>query len=105
MIKKDSIPLTTKQGASKLVKIEQYDALPEYYILSGIILTPLSHNYQAIWGNKWEKKSTGKLLKYFYGARKRADEEVVINELLSSKITAGYQDMVDTRVTGVTFMK
>ena len=97
-----SIPLLTKQGGSKLVKPPQYDSLPEYYILSGIILTPLSHNYLATWGEEWEKKSPGRLLRYFYEDRQKADEQVVIiNGLLSSKITAGYQDMVDTRVISI----
>jgi len=98
-----SVPLTTKQGDSQLVKRKQHDSPPEYYIVAGIILTPLTHNYLSTWGEDFEKKAPWHLLRYFYESRQKADEEVVIiNGLLSSKLTAGYQDVaVDRRVTSI----
>jgi len=93
-----SIPLTTKQGDSQLVKRKQYDSPPEYYIVAGIILTPLSQNYLATWGEEFENKTPWHLLRYFYEKRQKADEEVVIiNGFLSSKMTSGYQEFAEDR--------
>jgi S1-C subfamily serine protease len=98
-----SIPLTSRQGSSQIVKLMEYDLQPEYYILAGIILTPLSYNYLASWGEDWSEKAPIKLLKYFYQFKGKADEQVVIvSGLLTSKMTTGYQNAAgDTRVVSV----
>jgi S1-C subfamily serine protease len=98
-----SIPLTSRQGSSLRVKLMEYDVQPEYYIVAGIILTPLSFNYLASWGEDWVKKAPMRLLKYFYEDKEEAGEQVIIiSGLLTSKMTAGYQDVaVDKRVVSV----
>ena len=98
---KISIPLTTRQGESQLVKLPQYDCPPEYYILSGIILTPLSYNYLLTWSDKI-KEAPKSLLRYFYKFREQAGEQVVIvSGLLSSEMTAGYENVVDERIISI----
>lgn len=98
-----SIPLTSRQGSSQIVKLMEYDLQPEYYIIAGIILTPLSYNYLASWGEDWNNKAPINLLKYFYQYKEKAGEQVVIvNGLLTSKMTTGYHDLAgDTRVVSV----
>ena len=91
-----SIPLTLNCGYRKAIKNYQYDRFPEYYVLAGIIFTPLSINYLATWGDDWLSQAPPNLIKYFYGYKKTANEQVVIvNGLLASEMTTGYQDIAD----------
>ncbi len=99
---KISIPLITKKANNNLVLPEQYDDPPEYYIISGIIFSPLSFNYLLTWGEDIQKNAPWKLLRYYYQKKNTANEQVVIiNGLLTSSLTAGYEDLVDTRVITV----
>ena len=96
-----TIPLTTKEGDSRLVKFPQYDCLPEYYILAGIIFTPLTFNYLTTWGDDI-KEAPWDLMKYFLKFRDKADEQIVIIQgLLSSKMTAGYQGAENKRIISI----
>ncbi len=98
---KISISLTTRQGENQLVKLPQYDCPPEYYILSGIVLSPLSYNYLLTWSDDI-KEAPKDLLKYFYEFREKAGEQVVIiSGLLSSEMTAGYESAVDERILSI----
>ncbi len=97
------ILLTQKRGSIRAIKPPQYDSPPEYYILAGIIFTPLSYDYLKTWGDDVKMKAPPRLSKYLYSYKNLADEQVVIiNGLLSSDMTAGYQDVaVDERVISV----
>ncbi|MCK4379027.1 MAG: trypsin-like peptidase domain-containing protein, partial [Deltaproteobacteria bacterium] len=98
---KISIPLTMRLGGSQLVKFPQYDCPPEYYILSGIILTPLSYYYLLTWDDEI-KEAPKNLLEYFYKFREKAGEQVVIiSGLLPSEMTAGYENAVDERIISI----
>ena len=96
-----TVPLTSKQGNSLYVtNLPQYDCQPEYYILGGIIFTPLICNYLKTLGTISE--APGQLLRYLYEYKKKAEEEaVIISGLLTSKMTTGYQDAVDERIVSV----
>jgi len=97
-----SIPLTTKKSSTNLVLPEQYDNPPEYYIVSGIVFSPLTFNYLLTWGDDIKQKAPWKLLRYFFQKKSTVDEQVVIiSNLLTSGLTSGYEKMVDTRVISV----
>lgn len=88
-----SVPLKQKRIDTLLVKSDQYDHEPEYYILSGLVLTPLSYNYLKPWGENWFSDAPISLLKYCYQDRTSPDEEVVIvGGLLKSQMTKGYEN-------------
>ena len=94
---KIDVPLTTNQVDTQLIKPPQYDCRPEYYILGGIVFTPLSINYFLLWEDApWQ------LMRYIYKYREKANEQVVIiNGLLSSEMTAGNDSVVNERVISV----
>jgi len=97
-----SIPLTTKKTNTNLVLPEEYDDPPEYYIVSGIIFSPLTFNYLTTWGEDIKKDAPMKLLRYFFQRKKSVDEQaVIVNGLLTSNLTAGYESIVDTRIISV----
>lgn len=98
-----SIPLIHKRGESYPIKPPQYDSPPEYIILAGVILTPLTYDYLTTWGAEVEKKAPPRLSRYLYKKRAVAEEQVVIiNGLLSSEMSAGYQGIAtDERVISV----
>ncbi len=98
-----SIPLIHKRGDSSPIKPPQYDSPPEYIILAGVILTPLTYDYLKTWGEEFEKSAPPRLSKYLYKKRAVAEEQVVIiNGLLSSQMTAGYQNIAtDERVISI----
>ena len=97
------VPLKTKAGQDLLVRPTEYDVYPEYYILSGLVLMPLSYNYMATWGEDWVKDAPVSLLSNALKVRERAGEEVVIiGGVLKTKMTTGYEEnALNARVVAV----
>jgi S1-C subfamily serine protease len=97
------IPLKTKRIDYPLVKLPEYDVDPEYYILAGLVLVPLSINHLSTWGENALKDAPTNLLKFLWTARERADEQVVIvSGIMNSEMTAGYgDDVTNVRIISV----
>lgn len=101
------LQLSSKCGDTSLVKSQEYDTEPEYYILNGLVLMPLSVNYLMSWGEKWQTEAPVSLLKYFEQSRGQAGEQVVfIGGVLKSEENSGYgTEVVNVRVVEINNQK
>ena len=96
------VPLTTKGIENSLIIHPQYDVDPEYYILGGLVLMPLSLNYLFTWGDDWFTNAPTSLLKVVSQSRKVAHEQaVIVSGVLTSKSNAGYEDILHGRIVKI----
>ena len=51
-----------RQQSYSLVRSEEFDAVPEYYIYGGILFVPLNMNLIKRWGNDWTRSAPVSLL-------------------------------------------
>jgi len=84
---------------------EEYDVVPTYYILGGLIFEPLTVNYLKRWGKEWHVKAPTNLLNYhLYGELKDDRRQIVVLiRVLADEINTGYHELenrVVSRVNG-----
>ena len=94
-----AVKLSTSLHFSRLVPHEQYDVIPTYYILGGMLFEPVTLNYLKTWGKKWIFSAPDDLTHYYlYGKRTDDRKEVIVLvEVLADEINVGYHDL-DNRV-------
>jgi hypothetical protein len=94
-----AVKLSTPIHFSRLVPHEQYDVIPTYYILGGMLFEPVTLNYLKTWGKKWIFSAPDDLTHYYlYGKRTDDRKEVIVLvEVLADEINVGYHDL-DNRV-------
>ena len=93
------VKLSMPLHSSRLVPHEQYDVVPTYYILGGMLFEPVTLNYLKTWGKKWIFSAPDDLTHYYlYGKRTDDRKEVIVLvEILADEINVGYHDL-DNRV-------
>jgi hypothetical protein len=84
---------------------EEYDVVPTYYILGGLVFEPLTVNYLKRWGKEWHVKAPTNLLNYhLYGEPKDDRRQIVVLiRVLADEINTGYHELenrVVSRVNG-----
>ena len=99
-----SVPVTVSVDSLALVPFRQYDRVPTYYILGGLVFQPLTGNYLDTWGKL--EKAPPALTSYFYQGKRNQDRSqiVVLTSILGGEITVGYEEAqyhVVSRVNGV----
>jgi S1-C subfamily serine protease len=81
----------------------RYETLPTYYIIGGLVFSPLTANYLNIW-KKWSK-APPRLRGYYYEIRTTENRErkdvVVLIDVLPDEINVGYIDFEDSVVSHV----
>ena len=94
-----AVKLSTVLHSSRLVPHEQYDVIPTYYILGGMLFEPVTLNYLKTWGKKWIFSAPDDLTHYYlYGKRTDDRKEIIVLvEVLADEINVGYHDL-DNRV-------
>jgi len=90
-----SVKLTSPLGSSRLVPYEKYDTPPTYYIVAGLVFSPLTKNYIMEWGRQWYFSAPTKLLHYYQNEIPRDDRKQVIllTKVLADEINQGYHDV------------
>lgn len=97
-----AVALRTGRIDAALVGYPEYDRDPEYYILGGLVLMPLTVNFLQSWGDKWLRDAPSNLLRYLDREREHPGEQVVvISSLLTSGLTGGYTGVESCRVVAV----
>ena len=88
-----SLPLTKTLNEMRLVPNAQYDALPRYYIVGGLVFEPLTLNLLKIWGSSWFTDAPDHLLGYYFRGEPTEDrtEVVVLVRVLADEVNVGYQ--------------
>jgi hypothetical protein len=96
-----AIPLRTTLGSVRLVPYTQYDTVPTYYIVGGLVFQPLTRNYLEIW-NSMEDVPVH-LANYYYHGKQSADrmQVIVLTKILGDELTVGYDDFKDHVITQV----
>lgn len=102
-----SVQLTAarREHSYSLVRGEEFDAVPEYYIYGGILFVPLNMNLIKRWGPDWNRSAPVNLLSARSEWRSPERQEAVVAlQVLAADVNLGYHDLrnwvVDT-VNGV----
>jgi len=86
----------------RLVPNEQYDALPRYTIVGGLVFEPLTLNLLKLWGADWYSDAPPNLVNY---ARKEKTQDrsevIVLVRVLADEVNIGYHDHVYKVITEV----
>lgn len=96
-----SVPLRMPR---RLVPIHINERPPSYFILAGLVFTPLTVPYlRSEYGKEFEWDSPVKLLeKLMHGVRHQPDEEVVVlSQVLGNDCVIGYEEVNNTQVLKV----
>ena len=98
------IPLeTAKVSYGYLVPRVRYETLPTYYIVGGLVFSPLTENYLKIW-KKWSKVPT-RLKTYYYQMVTAKNQEqkdvVVLIDVLPDEMNVGFVEFEDLTVAQV----
>ena len=88
-----NLPSQRALDSYSLVKSEQFDKTPEYYIYGGILFVPLNMNLIKRWGNDWSRTAPVSLLqaRNEWSSPDRR-ELVVALQVLASDVNLGYHD-------------
>ena len=97
-----SFPLKRRTTLTPL----EFDKDPRYYMLGGMIFTPLTMNYLMAWGRNWYSKAPRELLYLSSNQNKLdrdIDELVILNNILPNDENANYRFgfPVVTEVNGI----
>ncbi len=86
----------------RLVPNEQFDALPRYTIVGGLVFEPLTLNLLKLWGADWYSDAPPNLVNY---ARKEKTQDrsevIVLVRVLADEVNIGYHDHVYKVITEV----
>ena len=83
-----------RQQSYSLVRSEEFDAVPEYYIYGGILFVPLNMNLIKRWGNDWTRSAPVSLLHArSQWASPERREVVVALQVLAADVNLGYHDV------------
>jgi S1-C subfamily serine protease len=82
---------------------EQYDVVPTYYILGGLVFEPLTVNYLQKWGKQWRVKAPTNLLNYhlYVEPTDNRRQIIVLVRVLADEINTGYYRFNNTVVSTV----
>ena len=76
-----------------LVKDEQFDQVPQYYIYGGVLFVPLNMNLIKRWGNDWVRSAPVSLLQARNEWSEPDRREVVVAlQVLAADVNLGYHD-------------
>ena len=76
-----------------LVKGEQFDRTPQYYIYGGVLFVPLNMNLIKRWGSDWSRSAPVSLLQMRSEWSSPGREEVVVAlQVLAADVNLGYHD-------------
>ena len=96
---RDGIERSTELKAEKarnnysLVKGEQFDRIPQYYIYGGVLFVPLNMNLIKRWGSDWSRSAPVSLLQMRSEWSSPDKEEVVVAlQVLAADVNLGYHD-------------
>ncbi len=88
------IKLTNSVNFWRLVPHEQYDIVPTYYIIGGLVFEPLTLDFLNEWGGDWNNDALKNLINYYYHGEISPErkEIVILVQVLADEINTGYHD-------------
>mmetsp|Transcript_6608 Transcript_6608/g.24533 ORF Transcript_6608/g.24533 Transcript_6608/m.24533 type:complete len:570 (+) Transcript_6608:152-1861(+) len=88
-------------GFNLLIPVHLKGASPSYYIVAGLVFTPVTVPYlRSEYGKEYEYESPVKLLEKMLHAQAKAKDEqiIVISQVLAADVNIGYEDTHNTQV-------
>ena len=83
-----------REHSYSLVRGEEFDAVPEYYIYGGILFVPLNMNLIKRWGPDWNRSAPVNLLSARSQWRSPERHEVVVAlQVLAADVNLGYHEL------------
>jgi len=96
------VGLTLPFNGWQMVPRQQYDTPPDYFIYGGLVFVPLTRNFLTTWGSSWVDKAPKALVNQYLSAPvDTVDEVVVLGQILTDEINAGYDDALFSVITTV----
>mmetsp|Transcript_15224 Transcript_15224/g.22384 ORF Transcript_15224/g.22384 Transcript_15224/m.22384 type:complete len:246 (-) Transcript_15224:106-843(-) len=95
------INLTAPMAAPNyLVPVHNFDRDPRYFVIGGLVFTPLSQAFLQEYGEDWANSAPRRLVNtaLYDLPQKNLKEAIVLADVLPHRITAGYQKLVDLRL-------
>ena len=90
----DQLTAKRRQENYSLVRQEEFDRIPEYYIYGGVLFVPLNMNLIKRWGSDWSRTApVGLLQARSEWASPEKRELVVALQVLAADVNLGYHDM------------
>ncbi len=90
----DQLVAKRRQENYSLVRQEEFDRIPEYYIYGGVLFVPLNMNLIKRWGSDWSRTApVGLLQARSEWASPEKRELVVALQVLAADVNLGYHDM------------
>lgn len=91
-----------REQSYSLVRAEEFDAMPEYYIYGGILFVPLNMNLIKRWGPDWNRSAPVNMLNARSQWRSPERQEVVVAlQVLAADVNLGYHDLRNWLVDSV----
>ena len=89
------VKLTRPLTSDQLVPNEQYDVMPTYYIVGGIVFSPLTRNLLQAWGPNWFNNAPNHLTSILASNFPEVDGEQVVIALkvLAADVNQGYDQI------------
>lgn len=85
-----------------LVRRDQYDRAPDYFVFAGLVFQVLTRDYLKTWDEWWNRAPTEFLMLYHLGARSQERREVVLlSQVLADEINVGYGHLFSESVSAV----
>jgi len=91
----DTIVLKAERALESysLVKGDQFDQIPRYYIYGGVLFVPLNMNLLKRWGNDWRRSAPVALLQMRNEWTSPERSEIVVAlQVLAADVNLGYHD-------------
>ena len=96
------IQFTTPLADFRLVLNEQFDTVPRYAIVGGLVFEPLTVNLLQLWGEDWYSSAPRNLVGYYRNEKmEERSEIVVLVRVLADEVNTGYHDFVYEVITEV----
>jgi len=87
----------SKESYGYLVPRRQYERRPSYYVVGGLVFSPLTTNYYDAW-EKWDDVPV-RLQRYYWEMRTAAnadrEEVIVLTDILPDELNVGYTSFAD----------
>ena len=90
------------RAPANLVRSENYDRKPTYFVYGGIVFQPLTLDYLREWSRWWEKAPRVLVQAYYEGQRTESCQEVIVlSTVLVDRVNVGYEGIEEAIVARV----
>jgi hypothetical protein len=95
-----TVDLTRSWGYHYLSPQMKYDRAPSYFVLGGMVFTPLTENFLATWGEDWDEDAPSHLLAMNEVFKaEECEQAIILSKVLAHDVNRGFEIFEDSRIT------